>query len=118
MLTPEPSACAAELRMYTNCGVFLRAAHTAAPALSRSALRTRHPLCEAAHGLQHVVGAALPGEPVSVPGERQRVQLAAVQPLRRRRQQHALLQQDQVRWAPPSNQGSWNFRKTLLTVST
>lgn len=83
--------------------VCLRSAHrlraaaaAAAAALSCSALRARDPLCEAAVCLQHVVGAAVPREPVPVPGERQCVQLAAIQPLE---QQHALLQQNQVRWA-------------------
>lgn len=90
----------------THCCVFacvctVHSAQTAAAALSCSAFRTRHPLREAALGLQHVVGAAVPGEPVPVPGERQCVQLAAIQSLQQR--QHALLQQDQVRWAEPSN---------------
>lgn len=88
------------LRPGQSANAPLHAARTAAPALSCSALGTRHPLCEAAVGLQHVVGAAVPGEPVPVPGERQRVQLPAVQSLQQQQQQqqHALLQPDQVRW--------------------
>lgn len=91
--------------------VLVHTAHilTAVCVLSPSAIRAWDPLREAALRLQYVFGAAVPGEHVPVSGKRQSVQLAAVQPLQ---QQHALLQQDQVRW--DSAGGSLSMSRNII----